>query len=265
MSKRSFIIPAISALTAFTQSNFFKDIQLVDKFEQLEEIKPKSSKNIVQESRYLPDGRIKLSNAERFILAGVSGISSFLHPEVGYNINNFGEATAIEPILRSMRDNMLLSESGRRILKERPLLNNETVDPEWLKTLPKNTLGYQYHKFTKDGDERAPVKFIEDEELAYVFLRYRQIHDIAHILMSSNITLAGELPVKAFEFGNTGLPMTGLATFAYFKLSPKRKEKVHMIDSLLSGLRATPLYTVYWEKLMERDLDDIRKEVGVVN
>ncbi|KAH3684264.1 hypothetical protein WICPIJ_004767 [Wickerhamomyces pijperi] len=264
--RRHFIISTLASLATFTQSNFFQDMRKVDKFEELDEltnVTTTGKAEDVSESKYFPDGRIKLNTAEQAILFTFSGINAFLHPEVGANVNTFGEVSAFTAILANMRDNMLLSESGRQILRERPLMNSTTLDPQYLCKLPENTLGYQYLKFTQDGDERAPVKFIQDEELAYVFLRYRQIHDIAHILTDKKIDLAGELPVKAFEFGNTGLPMTGLACFAYFKLSSKRKSNVHMLDSLIAGLNATPLYTVYWEKMMERDVDELRKELNI--
>lgn len=266
--KRTFII---STLAALSNSSYLKNIQMADEMEDIHHKLPskldefiQSQKNQPVEDRKFPDGRIKLNPFERSALFLISGVSAFLHPEVGRNINNFGEVSSFEFILRDLRDAMLSTESGRKILKERPLMNSSTLDPKWLETLPENTLGYQYFKFTQDGDERAPVKLIQDEELAYVFLRYRQIHDIVHILTKSKIDLAGELPVKAFEFGNTGLPMTGLACFAYFKLSPKRKAKTHMVDSFLNGLQATPFITVRWEDWMEKDVDWIRKELKVL-
>lgn len=156
---------------------------------------------------------------------------------------------------------MLSTVDGRRILRERPQLNGESMDTEWLQSLPSNTLGHHYAQFTQDNDDRAPVKFIADEELAYVFVRYRQMHDIVHILTKSKVDLAGELPVKAFEFGNTGLPMTGLACLAWFKLSDKRKKRVNMVDSFLLGLSAKPLIAMPWEQLMEHDVEELRQEI----
>ena len=32
------------------------------------------------------------------------------------------------------------------------------------------------------ADERAQVRFVDDPELAYVMLRYRQVHDFWHVL-----------------------------------------------------------------------------------
>lgn len=263
---RSFVT---AGLLALTNSNFFRQIKLADEMENIDNDSILGSASsttnaLSKDTNRYPDGRYKLSGLERATLFTVSGISAFLHPEIGANINNFGEVSSFECVLKSLRDAMLRTDVGRQILRERPVLNDTTLDPAWLKSLPETSLGFQYHQFTRDGDARAPVKFIDDEELAYVFLRYRQIHDIVHILTNRKIDLAGELPVKAFEFGNTGLPMTGLACFAYFKLSSKRKNKVNMVDSFINGLETTPLITVYWEKMMEKDVDAIRAELGIL-
>jgi ubiquinone biosynthesis protein COQ4 len=267
LTRRHFVIAALAALT---NSSFVKNIQMADDMEDLTS-RPKSNTPLQQPkptqitSAVNENGIIELSTAERGLLLLVSGIQAFLHPEVGRNINNFGEASSFDFILRQLRDQMLASADGRYLLRHKPLLNQETLPRDYLKGLPANTLGAHYLHFTEGGDARAPVRFIADEELNYVFTRYRQIHDIVHILTGSKIDLAGELPVKAFEFGNTGLPMTGLACFAYFKLSAKRKQKVNMLESFLNGLSSTSLVTVRWEVLMERDVDEIRKELGIIS
>lgn len=266
LGRRTFLIATLAALT---NSNFVKEIQMADEMEgslklkqdipkaqPIKESKPKPNPN-------LANGAIELNGIERAVLFLSSGIQAYLHPEIGRNINNFGEASSFDFILTALRDEMLSTPDGRYLLRHQPLMNDQTLPVEKLNKLPENTLGYQYYKFTRDGDARAPVRFIADKELNYVFTRYRQIHDIVHILTESKIDLAGELPVKAFEFGNTGLPMTGLACFAYFKLSKKRKAKVNMVDSYINGLSTVPLVSVRWEELLERDVDELRKEFGI--
>lgn len=34
-----------------------------------------------------------------------------------------------------------------------------------------------------DPDARRPVNFVDDVELAYVMLRYRQLHDLTHTIL----------------------------------------------------------------------------------
>jgi ubiquinone biosynthesis protein COQ4 len=261
VQRRTFILASLGAMT---QTEWFKTVREVDAFQE-----PTPQVTTLQESRQIQfskkteDGRVLISQPERAVLFLISGLSALLHPEVGYNINNFGEASSVECILKSMRDQMLQTTHGRKILRERPQLTAETLNPAWLESLSPTTLGHQYWKFTGANDKRSPVKFIADEELSYVYLRYRQIHDIVHILTKSQVDLAGELPVKAFEFGNMGLPMTGMACFAYFKLSEKRKKNVDMLSSYLNGLSSTPLYILPWEEMMERDVEELKAELDI--
>lgn len=82
------------------------------------------------------------------------------------------------------------------------------------------------------------MKFVDDEELAYVMQRYREVHDLLHTLLGmptnmlgtslryftltfsppptltmtklSFFLFAGEVAVKWFEAAQTGLPMCAL-------------------------------------------------------
>ncbi|KLU83265.1 hypothetical protein MAPG_02329 [Magnaporthiopsis poae ATCC 64411] len=82
------------------------------------------------------------------------------------------------------------------------------------------------------------------------------------------VTLAMRLSValKAFEFCNTLLPMTGLATLAAFTLKPgerKRFTSTYLPWAVRNGLRSADVINVYWEEVLERDVVDLRRELGV--
>lgn len=63
------------------------------------------------------------------------------------------------------------------------------------------------------ADTRRPVKFVDSAELAYVMTRYRECHDLMHVLIGSlPISTLGELVVKVFEARQTRLPMCALAS-----------------------------------------------------
>ena len=51
-------------------------------------------------------------------------------------------------------------------------------------------------------------RFIDDEEKAFVFQRYKEIHDFWHVLVGLNTSVMEEIAVKHFEFAQTGLPVT---------------------------------------------------------
>lgn len=87
------------------------------------------------------------------------------------------------------------------------------MDPTRLRReCPPQSFGHAYgefmHKFTLDADERTPVTLVDDEELAYIMLRYRQVHDFWHVICGLPPTLLGELALKWFELVQTGLPVS---------------------------------------------------------
>lgn len=66
------------------------------------------------------------------------------------------------PVLPRLRDRMLASVEGRRILKERPRVNSETVDMNTLALLPEGTFGNAYVTWLErcgvTPDTREPVR-----------------------------------------------------------------------------------------------------------
>lgn len=76
----------------------------------------------------------------------------------------------------------------------------------------------------------------------------------------------GEVALKAFEFMNTLLPMTGLSVFAAATLKPKEKErfwKMHLPWAIRAGLRSGELINVYWEEVLEMDVGELRKQLNI--
>lgn len=71
-----------------------------------------------------------------------------------------GDLTA-GPVLPRLRDIMLASAEGRRIMKERPRINTDTVDMAKLAALPEGTLGHSYVTWLErcgvTPDTREPV------------------------------------------------------------------------------------------------------------
>ena len=75
-----------------------------------------------------------------------------------------------------------------------------------------------------------------------------------------------EIVVKAFEFANLGLPMTGLAAVgAPFRLSAVRRERVKQSIpwALRCGGSARSLITVYWERRWDQDTEELKQELGI--
>jgi len=96
--------------------------------------------------------------------------------------------------------------------------------------------------------------------------RYRECHDFYHALVGLPTVREGEVALKAFEFCNTLLPMTGLSVFAAGTLKPRERKRfweVYLPWAVRNGLRAKEIINVYWEEELERDVNDLRAELGI--
>ncbi|KIY93277.1 putative Ubiquinone biosynthesis protein COQ4 like protein [Monoraphidium neglectum] len=113
------------------------------------------------------------------------------------------------------------------------------------------------------ADDRPPVRFIDDEELAYVVGRAREVHDFWHVLTGCHTNVFGEIALKALEFVQTGLPMAGLAVAgAQFRLGQEDRRllwQVYLPWAARTGLRCADLVSIYYEKHFEEDLDELRR------
>lgn len=165
---------------------------------------------------------------------------------------------------------MLSNPTGRRILRDRPRITSKTMSIEYLRTLPEHTVGRSYAAWLdREGvspDTRDDVKFIDEEECAYVMQRYRECHDFYHALTGLPVMVEGEVALKAFEFANTMLPMTGLSMFAVLRLKPAERMRffsIYLPWALSNGLRAKEIINVYWEEQLERDVNELRVELGI--
>ena len=182
----------------------------------------------------------------------------------------FGEATAQPFFIDRLRNAMLAHPTGRRILRDRPRITSSSLKLAYLRSLPENTVGRAYVGWLdREGvspDTRAAVRYIDDEECAYVMQRYRECHDFYHALTGLPVVREGEVALKAFEFANTGLPMTGLAVFSVFTLKKKERERFWQVYgpwAVSNGINAHDVINVYWEEELETDVDELRDRLGI--
>lgn len=165
---------------------------------------------------------------------------------------------------------MLANPTGRRILRDRPRITSTSLNLPYLRSLPASTVGRTYVAWLdREGvspDTRAQVRYIDDEECAYVMQRYRECHDFYHALTGLPVVREGEVALKAFEFANTLLPMTGLSVFAAATLKKSERRRfagIYLPWALRNGLRADEVINVYWEEQLEKDVEELRRELRV--
>jgi ubiquinone biosynthesis protein COQ4 len=91
-----------------------------------------------------------------------------------------------------------------------------------VRDLPPNTFGAAYANFMASmnfsPDDRPPVRFMHTDELAYVAMRAREVHDFWHTLFGLPTNLIGESALKVIEFEQMHLPMCLLSVSALLPL-----------------------------------------------
>lgn len=165
---------------------------------------------------------------------------------------------------------MLSSPTGRRILRDRPRITSQTMSMAHLRSLPEKSVGHAYAAWLdREGvspDTRDSVKYIDNEECAYVMQRYRESHDFYHALTGLPVMVEGEVALKAFEFANTLLPMTGLSLVAVIRLKAAERARfwdIYLPWAVQNGIRSEEIINVYWEEELRRDVDDLRRALGI--
>lgn len=136
--------------------------------------------------------------------------------------------------------------------------------------MPENSVGRAYVRWLDregvDSDTRDDVKYVDNEECAYVMQRYRECHDFYHALTGLPIFVEGEVALKAFEFANTLLPLTGLSLFAVARMKSAERKRfwaTYLPWALDAGFRSKDIINIYWEEILMRDVHGLRMELGI--
>jgi ubiquinone biosynthesis protein COQ4 len=186
--------------------------------------------------------------------------------------------------LRRLLEHMRSDPDGQQILLDRPIVSKDTIPYDALvasasPTVDSSTSGitfgqaYGSYLATNgfDPDGRDPVRYVDDPELAYVMLRYRQCHDYWHALTGLAPTVAGELGLKWLELFQTGLPLPALSsTFASLVQLDSHHRRVVWEVYLPWAYRTSKqmrfgsLMTVYYEKEFDTPLDELRTRLGIL-
>ncbi|KAM3495272.1 hypothetical protein MY3957_001503 [Beauveria namnaoensis] len=216
------------------------------------------------------EGHVPLTRIERAGLALGSGVMSLINPYRHDLIAALGEATATPYFIYRLRDAMLADPTGRRILRDRPRISSKTLSMTRLRALAPGTVGRAYVDWLdREGvtpDTRSAVRYIDDEECAYVMQRYRECHDFYHAVTGLPVVKEGEVALKAFEFANTLLPMTGLSMLAVATMKKQERARfwsIYLPWALRNGARSNEVINVYWEEQLERSVHDLRGELGI--
>ncbi|KAK2165516.1 hypothetical protein LSH36_49g07013 [Paralvinella palmiformis] len=160
--------------------------------------------------RTLYPNHIPTTLLQKTLLSVGAAAMAITNPWRGDMVATLGETTGYLALIR-LQQKMLADPVGAEILRERPRINTKTVDMEYLRNLPEDTFGRAYVLWLDTNraspDERLPVHFVDDPDLAYVMQRYREIHDLIHTVLGMPTNMLGEIVVKWVEAIQLGLPI----------------------------------------------------------
>lgn len=207
---------------------------------------------------------------ERSVLTIGSGMAALMDQRRGDMVAVFGETTG-HFALQKLKHRMMSSREGRRILKDRPRISKETLKFDELLSYPEGTLGRVYADFMVENritpDSRLPVRYVNDQELAFVMQRYREVHDFLHTLLDQKTNLYGEIVVKWFEATQTELPMCALGGLgALFKL-PKRERRLlgkEIVPKIVNiAMKADLVLSYYFEEHLTEKVADVKESLNL--
>ncbi|XP_077943889.1 ubiquinone biosynthesis protein COQ4 homolog, mitochondrial isoform X2 [Gasterosteus aculeatus] len=215
-------------------------------------------------------GHIHTTALQKTLLAVGSGVAALHDPYRHDMVAVLGETTG-HLALMNLRDKMRNDPEGFTILAERPRIRLSTLDLKEMASLPDGSLGREYLRFLEDNhvtpDSRADVKFVDDEELAYVMQRYREVHDLLHTLLGMPTNMLGEVAVKWFEAAQTGLPMCALgAVLGPLRLNASRLQSLFTSLgpwALQNGRRARCVLSIFYERRWAQSIEDLRQELNI--
>jgi ubiquinone biosynthesis protein COQ4 len=215
---------------------------------------------------------VPLSLPQRLLLASSSAVLALLDTHRADLVAALSETTVTASTLQTLADRIAASPFSQSLLTDKPRITGASI--AHLSSLPPASLGFQYHSFLSSHRfspaSRPLARFLPSSfspSLAYVLQRYREAHDVWHVLTGCETTVAGELGQKAFEWEQTRLPMAGLAA----TVGPVRLRGAEALWwwremrpwALRCGREAELLLAVYWEKYWEMDAEEMRRMLRV--
>lgn len=212
---------------------------------------------------------VPTSLAEKAVLAIDASFRALANPRRADLVGVLGETTGA-PALRRMRDRMRAHPVGREILVERPRIRAESLSVHTLAAQPNGSFGRAYHAFLEahgfDPNDRSDVRFVDDDELAYVMTRYRETHDLWHVLFGLPPTVLGEVALKCIEAAQTGLPMcTASAVFGGVRVRFGQAAQLARIMpwAARAGLASSDLMCVRYEQHLDEPIEELRGRLRI--
>jgi ubiquinone biosynthesis protein COQ4 len=189
-------------------------------------------------------------------------------PEV-FKLINAISGTAPYRLLRRFQR----TETGARILRDRPDIVSRLADRAALRALPEGSLGRAYLAFVEsegisaEGIRDASLEDVasrrQPEVFAYLQGRMRDTHDLWHAVTGYKGDVLGEAAQLAFTLGqhwHTGVAL--IVVTAFIKLFVGAETSV-ITEGFRRGRAAKWLPAQDWESLLALPVDEVRARLNV--
>ena len=104
--------------------------------------------------------------------------------------------------------------------------------------------------------------------MAYLMRRFRQTHDVWHALLGLGVQGHEEVIIHAFSYGQLRLPVSAMVMFfgsiKHIVLERRWGALRHALREAYDiGRRAQPLLPVYWERIWDQPLAEVRAPYSI--
>lgn len=112
---------------------------------------------------------------------------------------------------RTVVKKLKATDEGTRILEHRPTLQGTDLDLASLAALPAGTFGNEFARyFERNKIHPFLTTFAVTSDEVYLAKRYRETHDLLHVITGYETHMLGEMELQAFVLGNLRFPSAAM-------------------------------------------------------
>jgi ubiquinone biosynthesis protein COQ4 len=188
------------------------------------------------------------------------------NPTYGQTLN----ASLNGGVYASLAQRLQHSEKGRRMLSKRPSLQARDLDLGALEGLPEGTLGHGFARYFRDNKISPFETTLElKNDVDFLSKRYRETHDLLHVLTGYGTDVMGEMELQAYVLGNVGL-WTSALILSFSSLGELKSHAsgvklpvyLRRLRTAYQRGRASPLFLDFWfEEHWETPLVTLREQL----
>lgn len=172
---------------------------------------------------------------------------------------NLSNAVNDEEGFRRTVDFLSLHPSAKAAIQNRLLLGS--IDLQKLHSLPAETLGYAYSDHLLSNGLNPIQSRIVENDYDYLIAHLAEVHDIWHVVINADTSMAGETKLQAFVAAQLRASRLSFAMLAK-NLLKAAVEDLDLADQIMDALtegwrmgkQAQPLFGIQWHTLWDMPL-----------